>query len=131
MYVHSGKSALKWPPTGWYASPASRGNAGGVNSPLLSLTEATSNAILPPALVCQSPASWARIAGAFKTPMTTGTTRAAIAAAPRASFFPRVSPATLRFLMIDSIRLLRSDPVTPDTHAIGEDKYNLQMVRML
>jgi hypothetical protein len=27
--------------------------------------------------------------------------------------------------MIASIRLFRSDPVTPDTHASGDDKYNL------
>ncbi len=33
-------------------------------------------------------------------------------------------------LMIDSILVLRFDPVTPETHASGEDIYNLQTMRM-
>src|SRR5437667_2515059 len=60
MYVESGKSAEKRPPTGRYASPGSSGKFGDRNGPESSLTEATSNAILPPAAVCHSgaAASW-------------------------------------------------------------------------
>src|SRR5689334_9636675 len=105
---------------------------GGTNCfSLLNLMEATSNAMLPPAVVCQSGVSWAWNAGAFRAPIIVGTITAAIPTPVRISFFPRFRPTTLRFLMIASIRLLRFDPVTPDMQASGEDRYNRQIARML
>src|SRR5579859_7820829 len=94
--------------------------------PGLGLSAATSNCGRP----CVPACSWLQMAGAFRAPMTIGRTRTAAPATPKATFFRRFNPAALRFLMIDSIRLLRFDPVTPDTQASGDDKYNLQITRM-
>src|SRR5580700_18724 len=59
IYVVSGKSAEKRPPTGRYASPGSSGKLGGRNGPGSGLMEATSNAILLPAAICHSGAAGA------------------------------------------------------------------------
>jgi hypothetical protein len=65
-------------------------------------------------------ADWARMWGAFTMPITIGTARVEIPATARTVFFARFSLTTMRFFIIASIRFLRFDPVTPDTHASGD-----------
>jgi len=71
--------------------------------------------MLPPAFVCQSGVSGAWKAGALRAPMPImiGTPKAAIA---RVTFFAGFSPATLRFLMMASIRVLAKLPEPESIH---------------
>src|SRR5215831_5310143 len=65
-------------------------------------------------------ADWARMWGAFRMPITIGTARVEIPATARTVFFAMFNLNTRRFVIITSIRFLRFDPVTPDTHARGD-----------
>src|SRR5436305_4265530 len=62
---------------------------------------------------------WARMQGAFITPIAIGASRAAKPAAVSAVFLANDSIGTLRLVIIASILFLSLDPVTPATHASG------------